>query len=245
MSIFCILALAFAAQAAGTATSGQVRGVVIDASGGGLRGALVRLVQDSSVLGAQARADQDGVFNAVDLKPGTYTLIAWLQGFRARRAGVVIRDGEITDIGRLRLELAGCDAPGVMCDNFGLGARDRIKASGYLNVKLDCAADLDAGKTWCADGTRDAGGRTTDVGITKNETGVYLSPLNGATVSTPNPPRVDCGDANLGNADVRIDGLGPGDDLCVRTHDGRLSHVFLVDDVERTSLQISLYHVTR
>ncbi|MCX6902848.1 MAG: carboxypeptidase-like regulatory domain-containing protein [Verrucomicrobia bacterium] len=244
MSVFCSLALCLASQVA-AAVGGQVRGAVVDPGEYPLPGAYVRLLrQDLNLLAARGTADHTGTFHTT-VAPGAYTLIAWMQGFRARRfTNIEVRDGETTDVGKLVLGFAGCDAPGVMCDNFGLDPPGQAKASGYFDLNFACAADLGAGKTYCPEDSKTAR-RTTDLRITKDEKGVYLSPINGATVSTPNPPRTDCRDSNLGKADVRIDGLGPGDDICVRTHDGRLSHLFLVDDVKKDSLVIRFFHVTR
>ena len=245
MSVFCIVALCLASQVA-AAAGGQVRGTVVDPGEYPLPGASVRLLRpDSNLLAARGTADQNGTFHAT-VAPGAYTLVARMQGFRARRVtSIEVRDGETTDVGKLVLGSAGCDAPGVMCDNFGLGPPDRVKASGHLDLNFACAADLGAGMTYCPEDLKVAARRTTDLRITRGESGVYLNAINGATVSTPNPPRTDCRDSSPGKADVRIDGLGPGDDICVRTHDGRLSHLFLVDDVEKDSLVIRLFHVTR
>jgi hypothetical protein len=245
MSVFCSLALCLASQVA-AAVGGQIRGAVVDPGEYPLPGAYVKLLrQDSNVLAARGTADHTGTFHTT-VAPGAYTLIAGMQGFRARRfANIEVRDGKTTDVGKLFLGFAGCDAPGVLCDNFGLGSPDRVKASGYLYLNFACAADLGAGKTYCPEDSRAAARRTTHLRITKDENGVYLNPINGATVSTPNPPRADCRDSSPGKAGVRIDGLGPGDDICIRTHDGGLSHLFLVDDVEKDSLVIRFFHVTR
>ena len=100
--------------------------------------------------------------------------------------------------------------------------------------------DLRGNKSYCPDYSGLVRqGRAIDLRLTRDETGVYLNPVNGTTLSA------DCSTATLSKSKIRVDGLGRGDDICARTHEGLPSHVFLVDDAERDSPSTRLWHVTR
>jgi hypothetical protein len=248
MGILCILVLAFAGEPAMVASDHQIRGVVIDATGAGLPGASVRVLQsESNAELSHATADHDGVFQIGNLEPGSFLLTAWLQGFRTRRVAVVVlADTEVTDVGKIRIELAGCDAPGVICDSFGISPTDPVARQGYLQLKVNCSLALSAGKVYCPnDLSGPSEKKKADLLMTRDEGGVYLTAINGAAFAAPNLPRGDCRDAYPRETKIRIDGLGPGDDICLHTHDQHWSHVFLTSDVTRDSQQIDLWQLTR
>ena len=69
--------------------------------------------------------------------------------------------------------------------------------------------------------------------------GIYLVPRNGAAVSAMNS------EARFGEPRLRLDGLGPGFDLWLRTRRGHVSHIFLTDDIEPTTKEVTLWYVTR
>ena len=73
---------------------------------------------------------------------------------------------------------------------------------------------------------------------------VYLEPLNGAQAAEANSAD-DCQNPKFGDRAVRVDGLGRGSDVCLRTNQGRRSHVFFTEEVEPDSKGISIYYVTR
>lgn len=196
------------------------------------------LLPSSNTLITRFTTQQNGTFQSDALRPGSYTVIAWVQGFHARRVAVDVREGETADVGQIRLDLAGYDAPGVICDDFGLGPPDPVLKSGYVQLKLECGADLRNSSSYCQDSSvavRESAG--VDVRLTKAESGLYLNAFNGASLS------LDCRGA--GRSTIRIDGFGPGDQICVRTHGGFSSHVFFVNDVEPSSQSVTLWHVTR
>src|SRR5262249_47865886 len=234
------LALVVSGQVEGQiAPRGQFRGIVVDPNGEGLREGFVRvLLASSNTLITRLTTQQNGTFQSDTLGPGSYTLIAWVQGFRARRLAVAVRDGETADVGQIQLDLAGCDAPGVICDDFGLGPPDPILKSGYVQLRLECGADLYDSRLYCPDSSVPARESTgVDLHLTKAESGIYLNASNGASLL------LDCGGAR--QSKIRIDGFGPGDQICVQTHGGFRSHVFFVNDVEPGSQSITLWHVTR
>ena len=240
-----LLAVFLAAATADQTPDGAVRGVALDATGAGLPGALVRLLDSASnAVITRGSADSEGKFQIGAVPSGSYTVVLWVQGFRARRVPAVIRTGEISDVGKLRLGLAGCDAPGVICDSFGTDPPDSIVSKAYLQVKDGCEVALAVGKVACPDSAR---GRTaeTELRLMKIGGGIYLSAMNGAALAQPNLPRPDCRDANPTESVVRIDGLGPGDDICVQGHDRHWSHVFFMENVLPDSTLVEVWQVTR
>jgi len=222
---------AFAASASG----GQIKGVVVDESGGPIL-AFVRVIETSSgAVLARMRASETGTFQTDILGAGSYTVTVGLNGFRRRDiTKIAVGNGETTDVGSIKLAFAGCDAPGVMCDEVFSSDLERERAEarvtrGELRLKLGQGAD-----------TAESG----DLQFTKDGAHVYLVPANGAAVSIPNSSTTDYSDAKYSKARIRVDGLGPGVDLCVRRKDGVVSHVFFIDDVERDSPEIHLWYVT-
>ena len=235
--------LATASHGESQALARGVKGVAVDATGAGLPGALVRLLDSASnAVITRGSADSEGKFQIGAVPSGSYTVVLWVQGFRARRVPAVIRTGEISDVGKLRLGLAGCDAPGVICDSFGTDPPDSIVSKAYLQVKDGCEVALAVGKVACPDSAR---GRTaeTELRLMKIGGGIYLSAMNGAALAQANLPRSDCRDANASESVVRTDGFGPGDDICVQTHDW--SHLFFVEDVGLGSQGVEVWQVTR
>lgn len=98
----------------------QIRGAIVDVTGAAIGRASVRLLKSDSEMVAQTTADASGKFQLGNVGSDSYVLKAWQRGFRSRRVPVVVRsETETIDLGDIRLDLAGCDAPGVICDWFG------------------------------------------------------------------------------------------------------------------------------
>ena len=70
---------------------------------------------------------------------------------------------------------------------------------------------------------------------TREGVAVYLIAVNGSSFSHQ----------RAGEPRIRVDGMGPGDDIWVRTRQGLQAHIFFVDDVEPISQSIRIRHVTR
>jgi len=241
--VFRWLLLSFAtALLAGPAPEqGQVRGLVTDQTGAAIPNAAVRLIpRDSAPVRYRGKAGPDGVFRIEGISPGTYSLRAGLLPFRENSANsFTVRDGETTDVGTIMLSLLGCDAPGVICDDFTGEPQPNLRiASGHVNVRYSCGADFDRGEVSCPE-TAARFRLTPDVWLTRRNGGaVYLTPANGALITPPN----QCSSKYDKNP-IRIDTLGPGSDLCVRTSEGHTAHVMIVDEVDADPV-VKLYYVT-
>lgn len=208
------------------------------------------LLADSNVIAGDVTTDRLGKFKIAMLSSGSYTIKVRSQGFRSRAlVGVVVREDETVTLPDVQLDFAGCDAPGVNCDIFSSNPKDfppKPMSTGYLKANLDCEVDLRKSQVYCpAAASIPNRTRAMDFKIVREGARIFLTPLNGATVSAPNSSRTDCSDAKFGDVKIRVDGLGPGYDICVRTHEGHPSHIFLVNDVGPTSSEISFWHVTR
>jgi len=192
-------------------------------------------------------ADAYGKFQLGNAGSDSYVLKAWQRGFRSRRVPVAVRsETETIDLGDIRLDLAGCDAPGVICDWFGEAPPpDPVVSRNDLRVQIDCMLAFTSGKVFCPGDMKGPRQTDADVRLSQDESGVYPSAMNGASLAAPNLPRGDCRDAYPKESKIRIDGLGSGDDICFYTHDHHWSHVFLTDDVNRGSRQIAVWQITR
>ena len=83
-----------AAGAAAQMNTGEIAGVVRDASGAVLSGALVSATHQASGATVQRPTDADGRYFMPALRPGTWDLTAQLPGFAAQtRRGVVVEIG--------------------------------------------------------------------------------------------------------------------------------------------------------
>ena len=114
-----VLCLSCALRIASAQTA-ELRGQTVDPSMAALPSALVRLRatgEKSATFGSET--DISGAFVIRDVPPGEYRLRIWVQAFRPRTLAVKLYPGEVKDLGGIRLELAGCDAPGVICDYIG------------------------------------------------------------------------------------------------------------------------------
>jgi hypothetical protein len=254
--ILSLLVVASALAWGQTSPGGQIVGTVVDPAGAVVPNAQVSAFQTASnVIAGHAISDNIGQFKIGLVNAGSYTIKIRAQGWRTRALDrVVVNASATVSVGDIQLDLAGCDAPGVNCDIFSDDPKDfppKPLSEGYVIVNPDCGVDLRKGKAYCPIGT--AMPRTSDavdLKIVKQDTRIYFTPSNGAAISAPNSSKTDCSDAKFSKANLRVDNLGPGYDICVRTHEGLRSHIFFVDDFinaegEPTSSQIRFWQVTR
>jgi hypothetical protein len=212
-----------------------IRGSVVDVEGSSIERASLKLLgAESNVLIAQATSDRAGAFEVGPLKPGSYTLTARASGFRLRIwKSLMVREGEILDLGKLQLAIAGCDAPGVLCDTLGISAEPVFPGlirQSELTVALNCGVDLVAGRTSCpAD-------KKADFRAIKDGAAIYVEPFNGSSLDSTcrkqSEPR------------IRVDGFGPGLDFCVLRRDGKTSHVYVETEVTPSSPDFTIWLTT-
>src|SRR4029079_15803763 len=109
---------------------------------------------------------------------GTYTLTAGAPGFRRQiLANVDVKAEGSTDLGNVRLDIAGCDAPGVICDPVGPPEPDHAYARGEHFIDAKCGVDLDSGRRLCR------GEGDVDLVVRLDANGqVFVRPANGAQV---------------------------------------------------------------
>jgi carboxypeptidase family protein len=240
---FRIILLAFAAAVILSAQlQCLIRGQVSDSEGAAIGNALISVFpKESTLLAFRGNAHDDGTFCIKDLSPGTYTVKAWQNGFRAERVrDVVVRSGETTELGTIQLEVGSCDARGVNCDYFYTpktfpSTPERIVEVTRADLKLprECGADLSKGKVICPQS------KDVDVVFLEEHDALMLHPVNGARIQP------DC-NGPYRNQALRVEGLGKGDDLCVKTRMGHESHLFFEgDDVGPTTTKLTLWIVTK
>ena len=224
---------------------GRIRGRIVDPTGASLP-AHIRLVPlDPKSPWIKSDTNQAGEFLIEDVPAGNYRVDAWFPGFRANHVSdVLIAEGHVTIVDDIELSLIGCDYPGVSCDPIFTTEPEPdphpIVARGALTLRLGSGANLD--RIWPADvGSK----KKADLFFNQPDAELYLSPGEGSQLSMLNPPTADCTDVHYGNTSERIDGLGPGYDLCVRTKTGRFAHVLIVGDVPASSFELKIWLVTR
>jgi hypothetical protein len=204
----------------------------------------------------ETTGDRKGQFGLDGVEPGIYAVTISVQGFRDKTVpNVRVAAEEQTDVGTLRLDLASCDAPGVICDDFGLSVyKDPIHAQGAIQIPQLFAVDIDEGKSTC---TIELDGRGTvppnqdadsDFWVRPGRAGeLYLSPRNGAGFAL-NPPaewsKMGCITACYSTRDVRIDGLPLGSRVCIRTNRGRYAQVAFSEVVKSRAERIKVEFIT-
>ena len=72
---------------------------------------------------------------------------------------------------------------------------------------------------------------------------LYLVPLNKGVMYEPGYPFDGCMDQARSDARVRIDGLSMLD-VCVRTHGGHASHVYVLGNPEADSTEVRIWATT-
>ena len=83
------------ATAFGQSGSGEVNGIVTDASGAAVSGAIVTITNPATGFNRVLKTNDGGVYSAPALNPGAYTVKVERQGFQAQsRAGVEIQVGQ-------------------------------------------------------------------------------------------------------------------------------------------------------
>jgi carboxypeptidase family protein len=243
---FRIILLTFAAAAILDAQPDQcqIRGEVTDTSHATIPSAVIRVFANDSMSPVFRGDYYKGTFCIKDLSPGTYTVKAWRNGFRANRVhDVVVRSGETTNIGAVQLEVVGCDAREIECclqvATLEVAATQPAEPVEIVRTDLSlhqaCGADLSKGKALCSDPL----GQDVDMVFVEDHGTLLLRPVNGARMDS------DCKGVYRDQA-LLIEALGAGDDLCIKTRNGHTSHVFFEGgDVLPSTTELKLWIVTK
>ncbi len=213
--------------------TGAIGGKAADSGGVFLPSPKVRVAGHTTTeLRYETNGDAQGRFQLAGVEPGIYTVKITVQGFREKTVSdVQVISGQQMDLGTVLLEFAGCDSPGVICDDFGLGGdNDPIHAHGSIDVSQLCAIDIDEGKSTCT--IPPARDPDSDFWVRVGQRGeLYIVPLNGVRLALDPPTewsKSGCISAVYSNREVRIDGLPLGSRVCIRTSRDRYAQVDLI-----------------
>jgi len=223
---YCWLPLLLAASyAAGAEQTGSVIGRVVDPGDASIGNAsLVFAEQSGSGLKYEATTDRLGDFDFSSVAAGTYTMTIEAPGFLDKTVpDIRVTSGEAHDLKHVTLKIAGCFAPGTMCDTFG--GPPLVHHEATVDVPYKCGLDADGGKTICkaSDSTVDFRAHAGDNGE------IYLSPAKGASIALDTGGQwslSDCKNASYSSSDVRVDQLKHSSRVCVRTNGGRYAEVY-------------------
>lgn len=203
----------------------------------------------------KAVGNVQGQFTVGRVEPGVYTLTVSVRGFKKAVKSIQVASGQQLDTGITRLQIGGCNEPGVICDDFGLTLYNApIHAQGSLEVPQLCAVDIDEGKVTC---TIELDGRATIPPAKDADSDFWLkiggrgevkfSPRNGVTLAL-NPAtessRDGCASAAYSSADVRVDGLPLGSRICLRTTRGRYAQVEFSGVIRLRAKRVKIEFVT-
>ena len=179
-----------------SSTSGRIQGSVVDDGGLALPGALLTLASPSLIGGAMQRTtDDQGDFAFDQLPPGSYELVAQVQGF-----GTVKKHGVEVQLGRVTAVAVEMRAGGAAVDVVGERAVvDREQASSTTTMTSDFLQRIPTGRSY-----QDAVGQAAGVigganpnaaGGSYNENTIVLdgvrsggAPAPTSTVTTEAPP---------------------------------------------------------
>ena len=91
--------IAIARPVSAQSTLGTIRGVVTDAQGSVVPGATVVVTDEATGVTRDVLSNSEGLFEASNLRPGTYTVDVNLAGFKAmRRTGVLLRAASVARV---------------------------------------------------------------------------------------------------------------------------------------------------
>jgi hypothetical protein len=214
----------------------SIRLQVVDSTGAGVTAEVRVKPKDSSDTIHRGRTDRDGNLCVPKINPGTYTLVLFARGFQVRRVrDVMVNSGETLDLRSVRVDIGDCDAPGITCDS--LEPERDIVAGGGLTLPRGCGLNLDKLDVICstANSSRDV-----DLIFTGGGETLFLNPQNGARI------RPDCQKIGFTDEPLRLDGMGSGDNFCVRTKKGQNSHIYFdAVDVDKSTKELGLWITTR
>jgi hypothetical protein len=99
----------FIAPAAAQTSLGTIRGTVFDPQQSIVPGATVVITDESTGVTREVQSDAEGLYEAPNLRSGTYTVTATLSGFKkVQRTGVVLRPASVV-LADMHLEVGGLE----------------------------------------------------------------------------------------------------------------------------------------
>ena len=130
------LAVVAAPRASAQTTTGSISGTVTDTSGAVIRGAAVAVRNVDTGAVRTATSNDEGIFTAPLLPPGTYEVTAEAAGFGAGRVGnVVVSIGTDANV-RLVLEPAGVQAAVTVSAEAPLIEVTKSSVSSVVNERM-------------------------------------------------------------------------------------------------------------
>src|SRR5262245_65741844 len=105
-SALCVALVLCLAVTAFSQTTSSLRGKIADAQSGVMPGVTVQLVNDQTAFSRTVYSDETGTYQFTQVPPGTYKLIAELQGFAPSTMTVTLQVNTPATFD-IRLELAG------------------------------------------------------------------------------------------------------------------------------------------
>lgn len=225
------------------AHAATIRGQVFDSSGAVIARATIRVLDESSRNTIRSvHPDQEGRFEVQELGAGDYLIAVSAPGFTEKLIPIgTLRPG-YDSFQKVQLEVLDCDAPHVNCDIIATGPYTDphpVVFHGSLTVHHNDAVDLEKGAV-----VSTVSG-TADFNLTIQNGGIYLAPLSKAKIVASCKIDARRSKKSTDMDSVRIDGLGPGSEVCIRTNHGDFSKIFVEQLIEPGSEQIAVQVVTR
>ena len=242
MALLGVMFLHFALLISGADSGTVIRGRILDPERAVISKATICVLDESSRRVVKtAVSDADGGFAAEGLAPGRYLLAVSAKGFAEKLLDI----GPLPKTGSLfrtiQLDVLDCDAPHVNCDIFTAGPYTDphpILMQRDLTVGIADAVDLDKGVLVPFDS------RAADLRLSVEGGGLYLLPLNKASFAARGKDG-GCGKAAGKPQPDRIDGLGPGSEIIMRTNHGRCAKIFVTQEIPPGADQAAFKVVTR
>jgi hypothetical protein len=209
-------------QAAAPATR-QIQGQLLDSEGAVIPRASIRVLKEITRDTVQrAQSDEDGRFTIDGLAPESYLLAISAPGFAEKLVEPSSGAPQV-----IRLAILDCDAPGVNCDIFTAGPyTDPHPVIAHADLTLGSADALDLNRAALVPTDAPAA----DLRLAVRDGGLYLAPLNRAVLAASCSARSACA-KNGGLASMRLDGLGPAAEICMRTNRGQCARLFIRSEI--------------
>lgn len=242
MRALAVSLLAFAFLQIPAHPAGEIRGHVTDTSGAFIQGATIRVLDSATrATVASTSTPVDGSFDFASLPPGSYVLAVVGKGFTEQLTGPVALAAGARIDRAFNLAPTDCDAPGVSCDIVTAGPYTEphpVLFARDLSLSPSSALDLESGTPVAPDSPQ------ADVSLLRRDNGLYLAPSTQAAIAR----QAEDGGCKVPRAalpPVRVDGLGPGSEIILRTRHHHCSRLFVTALVSPGADRITLHIVTR